>query len=442
MVVLLVAHHVYHLVNGVVLEAHLGRADVLGHVDAGAVRAQQQLLVKPFGGQIRPHAVVGMAFEETFLQPLLHLGLAFEVGVRLIIDLVEAHSESLIGLVKAGIHPLVHALPKVSHLRVALFPLHEHLVSFLNQRCVVLGQLLRFLVRHAFGLILGLQFLHLLAVVLVKGHVVIANEVVSLLSAALRGLAVAPLEPCEHRLADVYATVVHYIGLDYAVAVGLHNLRKRPSEQVVAHVSEMQGLVCVGRRVLYHHQRRRFGGLLLAKLGVRVDVCEQRSPRFLRYNEVEEALNHVERVHSLAVCHEVVAYLLCSVLGLLPRNLQEREHYECEIALKLALCLLQLHRLFRHILTVQSLHSRQYGFCYRRFDIHCYTLLYYIWAAKLQKKRRTAISPRRFLIREARQSLPQSHLAGTSQIQACAYIQGFEYPRHSGKGDAAPAFQP
>ena len=38
-VVLLVAHDVYHLVDGEVVEAHLGCADVLSHVHAGAVAA-------------------------------------------------------------------------------------------------------------------------------------------------------------------------------------------------------------------------------------------------------------------------------------------------------------------------------------------------------------------------------------------------------------------
>ena len=33
MVVLLVAHHIYHLVNRIVLETHLRRSDVLSHID-------------------------------------------------------------------------------------------------------------------------------------------------------------------------------------------------------------------------------------------------------------------------------------------------------------------------------------------------------------------------------------------------------------------------
>ena len=39
-VVLFVSHHIDHLVDGVVLETHFSGADVLGHVDGGAIRTQ------------------------------------------------------------------------------------------------------------------------------------------------------------------------------------------------------------------------------------------------------------------------------------------------------------------------------------------------------------------------------------------------------------------
>ena len=37
----------------------------------------------------------------------------------------------------------------------------------------------------------------------------------------------------------MYAAVVHDIGLDHLVTVGLEDLRKRIAEQVVAHMAEM-----------------------------------------------------------------------------------------------------------------------------------------------------------------------------------------------------------
>ena len=46
MVVLLVAHHVNHLINGEVFVTHLSRTNVLRHIDTCAIAAEQQLLVQ------------------------------------------------------------------------------------------------------------------------------------------------------------------------------------------------------------------------------------------------------------------------------------------------------------------------------------------------------------------------------------------------------------
>ena len=247
MVVLLVAHYVDHLVDGEVVEAHLGCADVLGHVDAGAVGTEQELLVEALAGEVGPNRVVVLAEEEALGKTFLHLLLAYEIGVRLIVYLVEAYAESLVGLVESGIYPVVHLFPESAHLGVVLLPLHEHLVSLLDERRLLLGLLLSRLLVHALCHVLGLKLIHLLAVVLVESHVVVADEMVALLAAGLRSLAVAILQPCEHRLADVYASVVDDVGLNHLVAVGLHYLGERPTEQVVAHVSEVERLVGVGR---------------------------------------------------------------------------------------------------------------------------------------------------------------------------------------------------
>ena len=96
--------------------------------------------------------------------------------------------------------------------------------------------------------------LHLGTVVLVERHVVVADEGVAFLARSLRCFSVAELQPSQHRLADMNTAVVHDVGLHHAVAVSLHDLRQRPAEQVVAHVSEVERFVGVGRRVLDHHQ--------------------------------------------------------------------------------------------------------------------------------------------------------------------------------------------
>ena len=54
-VVLLIAHNVYHLVDGVVAEAELGCADVLCHVDRCAIAAQEEFFVESLSVEVGPH---------------------------------------------------------------------------------------------------------------------------------------------------------------------------------------------------------------------------------------------------------------------------------------------------------------------------------------------------------------------------------------------------
>ncbi len=61
------------------------------------------------------------------------------------------------------------------------------------------------------------------------------------------GVSPAELLPCQHAFADVDAAVVHEVGLDDPVAARLQNLRYRITEQVVADVPQVEGLVGVGR---------------------------------------------------------------------------------------------------------------------------------------------------------------------------------------------------
>ena len=81
---------------------------------------------------------------------------------------------------------------------------------------------------------------------LVEGHVVVADEVVALLSCSFGCLAIAPFQPGQHRFTDVDTTVVHNVGLHHTVAVGSLNLGQRPSKQIVADVSEVERFVGIG----------------------------------------------------------------------------------------------------------------------------------------------------------------------------------------------------
>ena len=63
-------------------------------------------------GKVGPHRAVVLAIHDAFFKTFEHFVLSFEVGVALVVYLVEVDSESLVGFVKSGIHPVVHHLPQ------------------------------------------------------------------------------------------------------------------------------------------------------------------------------------------------------------------------------------------------------------------------------------------------------------------------------------------
>ena len=246
-VVLLVAHDVDHLVDGEVGKAKFGGADILSHIDGSAIGTEKQFVVESLTGEVGPHGAILLAVEESLLQSLHHLFLTFEVGVRLVVNLVEADAHHLVRLVETGIYPVVHALPEAAHFGVASFPLHQHLAGFLHQRTFGFSFCLGLLFTHAFGHETGHQFLHFSLVVFVECHIIVANQVVALLAGRFGSFALTVLQPGQHALADVDTTVVHDVGLHHAVTVGRHNIGQRVAQEVVAHVSEVEGLIGVGR---------------------------------------------------------------------------------------------------------------------------------------------------------------------------------------------------
>ena len=81
MVVLLVADHVNHAVNGVILETQLGGTYILCHIDRCAVTAQQQLLVQTVLSQVGPYGTILLAEEKALLETFHHGLLTFKVGL-------------------------------------------------------------------------------------------------------------------------------------------------------------------------------------------------------------------------------------------------------------------------------------------------------------------------------------------------------------------------
>ena len=286
-IVLLVAHNIDHLVDGIVLETQFGGTYILRHIDTCAVGTEKELLVETFLGEVCPHTSVFSTIEEAFLEAFLHFLLAFEIGFALVVYLVEADAQSLVGLVETCINPLVHPFPKSPHFRVVLLPFHQHFVGFLDERSL---HLCLFLVHT----LLLHKLAHFLAIVLIEGHVVITNEMVALLARRFRCFAVSPLQPSQHRLADVDASIVHDIRLNHLISIGLHHLRQSPSEQIIADVTEVKGFVRVGRRVLYHDERTFVCDGKEAELGVRLHLLQQTYPLARTDAQVQEAFHGIE----------------------------------------------------------------------------------------------------------------------------------------------------
>ena len=352
-VVLLVADDVDHAVDGVIVVAELGGADVLGHVDRRAIGAQEELLVEAVGGEVGPDGAVGATVEESTREALEHFVAPLEVGLRLVIDLVEADAKPAIRRVEAGVDPAIHRGPKGAHLLVSGLPTAQHLARLGHER------------RLGFSLLAGqpggLERAQLLAVMLVEEHVEVAHEVVALLAGRLRRGALAPLLPREHGLADVDAAIVDDVRLDHPVAVGLEDAREAIAKQIVAHVAEVKGLVGVRRRVFDHDEGRLGRDGPCAERVVGMDRAECLHPAAAGDGEVEEAFDHVEVGHGGLVLAEVLADLAGRLFGRLPGYAQEGEDDEGEVALKLLLCLLQRGLFGRHGVVVERLDGSPYG---------------------------------------------------------------------------------
>ena len=333
-VVLLVANDINHVVEPILLEAAECRTQVLSHIYRCAVATQQQLLVEAVGRKVNPHRVILLAEEYTLAQPLLNEALAQKVGLRLVIYLVEIDAHSLVRDIEALIYPAIHALPQLIYLRILGLPPSQHLLRSEHDGCLTLGLLLA----HT---LFGHELLNLAFVVLVELDIVLTHQVVALHARRLGGLATAIELPCEHRLADVDAAVVHQVYLDDVVAIGLQDGGHRVAEEVVADVSQVQRLVGVGRRVLNHYGATRRGcHAIILRGGNLGKACR---PERGIHNEVKETLYHVETLYLGGRGHNLLAELRCRGLGRLARRTQQREDHNRVVALELLARLLNLN---------------------------------------------------------------------------------------------------
>ena len=176
---------------------------------------------------------------------------------------------------------------------------------------------------------------------------------VALLARRFRCRAVTPLLPGEHRLTNMDATVVHDIGLDYLVAVGLQNPCQAISQQIVADVPQVERLVGVRRRV-FHHVEGRIGRRRTdTEARLALNLVQQLYPATAGHRQVQKALDYVELRHRRLVFHQIFADFLRRLLRTLLRGAEERENHQREVPFKLFLRLLQLYLLRFHLSAVQ-----------------------------------------------------------------------------------------
>ncbi|MPM19096.1 hypothetical protein SDC9_65514 [bioreactor metagenome] len=219
-ILLLTGHHVDERIKRPVLVPHDCSPHILGHVEAGAVLAKQDLLVQLDGFEIDPYRAVLLAVENTLLKTFENLILTVLVGFGLIVVGIEADAHLLIALLKAVQRPAVHQLPQFNDLFITGLPLSEHLLGLVLCAWIILGPL-------------G------------KHHIILADQVVALDTAGLGCLAIAELLVGEHRFADMNPTVVYQVDLAHRRPVGLQDGRHTLTEAVVAHMTQMQRLVGV-----------------------------------------------------------------------------------------------------------------------------------------------------------------------------------------------------
>ena len=173
-----------------------------------------------------------------------------EVGVKSCT--MEFEGEYAYGYLKSesGVHPAVHHFPESAYLLVARFPFAKHFACFGHQGRSGFGLLFR----HAFRFEGGSLFFQFVA----EKNVEVADQVVAFLAGRFGSHAVAPFLPGEHGLADMDTAVVYDVRLYHFIAVRFHDLGQAVAQQVVAHVTEVERFVGVGRRIFDHDQRGLF----------------------------------------------------------------------------------------------------------------------------------------------------------------------------------------
>ena len=234
MIILFITYHVNHLVNGKIGKTQFGRTYILCHINRSSVGTEKQFMVKSFSGQVGPYGTVLSAIEETFLQALHNFLLTFQVGFRLIVNLVESNSHHAVSLIKSCVYPVIHLFPQSTYFRIIGFPLHQHFTRLFHQRWFSFRSGLGFFFAQTFTLELRHQLFDFSLVMLIESHIIITNQMITFLSGRLGSFTVAILLPRQHRLTDMNTTVIHNICLYHSVAIGRNDICQCITQQVIA----------------------------------------------------------------------------------------------------------------------------------------------------------------------------------------------------------------
>ena len=182
MVVLFITYHIYHLIYRIILETQFCSTYILCHIDRCTIATEQKFLVQSFCSKVSPNRTILFSEEESFFQTFHHLLFTFQIGFRFVIYLVKTYSKTFVGFIKSGINPIVHGLPELTNLRIALFPTHQHIVRLFHQRRLLfsfcLSCFLSFFVQ--FIVVFRQQRLYFCTIMFIKFHVVIAYQMVTL----------------------------------------------------------------------------------------------------------------------------------------------------------------------------------------------------------------------------------------------------------------------
>ena len=155
-------------------------------------------------------------------------------------------------------------------------------------------------------------------------------------------------------------SVVHKIHLHDLVSAHLEKLRDRPSEQVVADMSEVERLVGVWRRI-FHHDGLSCRSKLAEVLGCS-NFCKDIVPIHLRKRDVQEALDRIISGDFRAIGLEPLSYCISCVLRSSLRYLEKRENDQSIVPLELLSRYLYLKLSLRYFNGVKRLN------CFRRFS--------------------------------------------------------------------------